>query len=130
MNLKNQRARYLVAGPAVLLVGIVVFWLVQFPVQPIVTGDLAREEVQKIQAAVRHYRMQLFMKALRAKQWRALPGLLSVALGHPVGEVQVLYLNDKIKTTVLAKGKEGNGDPYFVVKSGTHWTVVEVPTPW
>ena len=121
MNLKNQRARYWVAGLAVLLVGMVVFFFLQFPVQPIVNGELPRKELPKIVAAVRHYRMQLFMEALRAKQWQKLPALLSVAVGHPVAEVQA-YANNK--NWVVTWGKKGSDIPcYFVMNNGTNWAV-------
>jgi hypothetical protein len=121
MNFKNHRTRYWLAGLAVLLVGMLVFFLVLFPVQPIVNGELPRKELPKVVAAVRHYRMQLFMEALRAKQWRKLPALLSVALGHPVAEVQA-YPNTK--NWVVTWGKKGSDIPcYFVMNNGTNWAV-------
>ena len=121
MSLKSHRTSYCLAGLAILLVGMLVFIFLLFPVQPIVNGELPRKELPKVVAAVQHYRMQLFMEALRAKQWRKLPALLSVALGHPVAEVQA-YPNTK--NWVVTWGKKGSDIPcYFVMNNGTNWAV-------
>ena len=51
MNLKNQQWRYWLPGPAALLVGIVVFYFGYIPVEPVITGDVAREEWPQFRAA-------------------------------------------------------------------------------
>ncbi len=123
MNLKNPRTRYLIVGVAVLLlVGFGVFCFLHFSAEPVITGDLPREEWPKVQVAVRHARLQRVMGALRNWRWQKLPNLLADCVGRPIVRSES-FSSDCI--LVEARDKKGRSAIcYFLVRRGNNWVVV------
>jgi hypothetical protein len=130
MNLKNQRAGYwIILGAVLLLVGVVgVFCSLRVPVEPIIPGIVAQEELPKIQAAVRDAQRQKFVGALRTWTWRKLPSLAGDCLRRPIEEVTV-YSNNQSKVLVLTRSNKGSTvGGYVIGTNGAGWKVVgEIP---
>src|SRR3954466_4620767 len=95
MNLKNHRAKYWLVALAVLLVGIGAFCFLHFSNEPVVTGDLASEELARFEAAVRHWHVIKFKSALRKRKWQELPALAVGCLRRPSLEVLAVDSSDK-----------------------------------
>jgi hypothetical protein len=123
MNSKNQWWRYCVIGAALLLVvGIGAFCFLHFSNEPVITGDLASEELARFEAAVRHWQVIKFKSALRKRKWQKLPTLAVDCLRRPSLEVLVVDSSDKNQYLVKAKGRKGTpANSYLFVKSGTNW---------
>jgi hypothetical protein len=128
MNLKNQRWRNCVIGAALLfVVGIVVFRLLHFWAESVIIRNVPREELPKIQAGVRDWRLKKVMRALQTREWRKLPALLADCLGRPVAEVKLLQHGD-ILAVSKSKNMDSHGICYFLMKTNRNWKVVgEIP---
>src|SRR4051812_12530566 len=126
MNLKNHRARYWIILGAVLLLVVVVgdFCLLRVPVEPIIPGIVAQEELPKIQSAVRDAQRQKFVAALRTWQWQKLPTLAADCMRRPIEEVAV-YSNNQSKVLVLTRSNKGSTvGGYVIGTNGAGWKVV------
>src|SRR5947208_1922228 len=116
MNLKNPRARYWVAGLAVLLAGVVVFSLLHFSGESVNIGNVPREELPKIQVRVQHWRLKKVIGALQTWEWRKLPGLIADCFGRSVAEVR-LFRPDNIWAVTKRKNMDSHATCYFLKKS-------------
>jgi hypothetical protein len=120
MNLKNPRARYWVAGLVVLLVGIAVLGFLHFSHEPVITGNVATEEWPKVRAAVRRFRVQKVMGALRTWKCRKVPALAADCVAGPVVQARHLGADEFL---VVTRGKKIEIS-YLLRKWGGSWSVI------